>query len=137
MQDREFKLKPSKLHCIGFSILWISSLLIILCLPISLMISVSGAFLFCVYSAYQFWRTLLLKHRESIISLRSLSDGNWLLNLANKEEKGILRGDSTITPFVAVLRFQIDNRRLPLTCLVFKDSLERDQYRQLLVIVKN
>lgn len=136
MQDREFKLKPSKLHCILFSIMWISSLLIILCLPLSMAILVGSAFLFSIYGAYIFRRTLLLKHNESIISLRSLHDGNWLLHLLGKEVRGVLRGDSTITAFVAVLRFQVDNQRLPLTCMVFKDSLERDQYRQLLVIVK-
>jgi hypothetical protein len=136
MLDREFNLKPSKLYLILFSAIWLMSILIFLSLPLHIGLKLCGAVGLCGYGIYQVWRTALLKHRLSIISLRCHRDGRWHLYRPSTMLAATLRGDSTVTGMVSVLRFQVEKHRLPITCLVFKDALGSDRYRQLLSVVR-
>ncbi len=47
-----------------------------------------------------------------------------------------LRGDSTVTTLVSILRFDLPARRQIATCMVFKDSLPAEDYRRLISLVR-
>lgn len=60
------------------------------------------------------------------------SDGWYLLRQGEKISIQ-LAGDSTITPLVLILRFTLAEKRFKQTYALFKDSLQQDIYRQLIV----
>lgn len=77
-----------------------------------------------------------MRGKRSITSLKHEGDGRWHVSILNKMVEAELLGDSTVTGIVSVLRFRIAGRRMPISCVVFKDSLQSGRYRQLLVILK-
>ena len=54
-----------------------------------------------------------------------------------KQEEGRLTSGSIVTGFVSILRLKVNGRRLTRTCIVFKDALGAEPYRQLLVLLRN
>ncbi len=70
---------------------------------------------------------------DSILSLRYREDV-WHLKLNNQEIIGDLRGDSVMTSWLMLLRFQSGNRVF--SSLIFKDTLEPASFRQLFVLLR-
>jgi hypothetical protein len=63
---------------------------------------------------------------------------DWRIFLNNhKSFAGELQGDSTLTSWVLILRFKILNSKAKQTILVFKDAIDENLYRQLIVAAKN
>lgn len=83
------------------------------------------------YGCYLIWRDALLLGPDAIMLL-SHADGHWQLSTHTQQLTAELRGDSTVTGFVSVLRFRVEKRVLPISCVVFKDSLNPQLYHQLL-----
>jgi len=57
----------------------------------------------------------------------------WYLSRSGQQYPSILLGSSTITTLACVLRFSLEAKKKVFSCVVFKDSINIDQYRQLLV----
>ena len=73
-----------------------------------------------------------LRHRHSVISLCKIDNENWMLRTVTASYHGKLAGDSTITRWVSILRFQLNNQH-QLSFIVLDDSLvAQDGYRHLL-----
>lgn len=136
MPNHEFNLKPSKQYIFIICIVFLLSLAIIISLPIGGVIKLSGVFLTLMYGAYLLWNNVLLRGRQSVTVLRVDEDSRWQVSIAKQILDAELLGDSTVTGVVSVLRFRIENQRWPISCVIFRDSLPPDRYRQLVVQLK-
>ena len=136
MQERAFNFKPSKYYLILLTIILLTSMAIAGSLPMRMEFRLLGWMFVFVYGGMMIWRYGLLRSKHSILSLSYQSDGRWHLHTKNAVYVAQLRGDSTVTHLVAILRFQVTNQYWPQSCLVFRDSLERDEYRRLLVVLR-
>lgn len=145
MLDLEFKLKPSKCYfTLSVGILMIS-IIIILCLSGKTWIKLIALLPICIYGNWIIWRFALLRSSHSIISIRRQSSGQWLLRTNTNTYVAELGGDSTLTRWISVLRFHIVSEQFssfmpsyfkPGSCVVLQDSLEKDWYRKLLVVLR-
>jgi hypothetical protein len=88
------------------------------------------------YGSRLFWNRALLQGGDSILRL-SYDSERWELQDRIKTWNAELCGESTITHFLSILRFTTPNKRKKRTCLIFKDALGQDRYRQLVVILRN
>lgn len=136
MQGQEFKLNPSKQYIALICIVFLLSLAIVGCLPINLLIKVCGWVLLSFYGGYLLWNNGLLRGHSSIKALICDGEGGFRIVMKSKMVTATLLGDSTVTGLVSILRFRIADRLLPISYVIFKDSLKPDRYRQLLVVLK-
>lgn len=135
MLDIDISLKPSKqfisliliVTCLSFFI--ISQLAVEIWLKFVLFLFVT------LYGGYIFWRYGLLMHSYSIGRIKSSSDEYYISNRISTYPVELL-GDSTITTWVSILRFKRPGNRAKHSCIVFNDSLDRDNYRRLIVRAK-
>lgn len=119
-----------------------SLLIIILSLALGVVIFISIALifklmlsLFILYYGWRLMRQVLLLEGHSLLKLRYDHGDRWCLTTANREEKaGILCGDSIVTQKVLLLRFNIDRRII--SYVIFKDAVDKEYYRQLLVLLR-
>jgi hypothetical protein len=137
MLDHEFLIKPSKIYLGLWGLICSGSIVIALSLPASKWLILCVVIIVLWYSLYLLKRFGLQKHTFSILKLRFQKDGGWLLQTKYETYFAMLSGQSTVTSILCVLCFkEIDSHRL-LPCLVFRDSLNGNQYRQLMIILKN
>jgi hypothetical protein len=136
MQDREFKLFPSHFYCLFLALMLLGSAVIALMLPVQFWLRTLIFAVLIVYGAQIFWRYAWLRSKNSVIKLINLTGKRWELTIHGETVEGILRGDSTITTVVSVLRFDISGSRWPLSCMVFRDSLRGDDYRRLISTIR-
>jgi hypothetical protein len=123
----EFELLPSKIAIALISSIILINIIIILTLPVFALVKLLLMCLVAAYSVYV-WKQL-----QQTSGIRG---DKWLIRQRDKVDEGVLRGDSTVTPFVSVLRFSMPGKFLATSCVVFMDSLSKDAYRQLRVIVR-
>lgn len=65
-------------------------------------------------------------------------ENGWWLKHAGQEWNVEMSGDSTITGYVLVLRFNIPGKRWKKSCVIFRDAVvSHDIYRQLIVRLRN
>lgn len=136
MQDREFKLFPSRFYCLFLALMMLGSAVIALMLPLQFWLRTLIFAFLIVYGARIFWQFALLRSKNSVIKMTKLTDKRWRLTTPGGVVEADLRGDSTITTVVSVLRFGISGSRRPLSCMVFRDSLRADDYRRLISIIR-
>ncbi len=82
------------------------------------------------------WRYGCLQSDDSIISLRYRSAGEWLIGTKKAAYPAILEADSLVTHQVIVLRFRIATNYFANSCVIFRDALDKDSYRRLLVALR-
>lgn len=136
MQDREFKLFPSHFYCLFLALMLLGSAVIALMLPVQFWLRTLIFAVLIVYGAQIFWRYAWLRSKNSVINIAKLTDKRWRLTTQGGVVDAVLRGDSTITTVVSVLRFDIPGSRWPLSCMVFRDSLRADDYRRLISTIR-
>lgn len=136
MLDLEFKLKLSKHYLILMLTIFLVSIDIVFMLPIPLWIKVLASLLVAIYGVSVIWQYVLLRSRNSIISIRRQSDGTWLLQTNRNKYTADLCGDSTVTALISILRFREPKNFWRRTAIIFRDSLGVEQYRKLLVALK-
>jgi hypothetical protein len=132
MRDHVFNLRPSMYGRAILLFVMTTSLALILFLPLMLVYQLILLILLSCYGIY-------IARRLGIMTSTRLNyrqDGTWLWQSANQVIVGKLRGDSTITTYVIILRFQSKEWRFPINCIVFRDSLDETSYRQLLMLLQ-
>ncbi|EKD70222.1 MAG: hypothetical protein ACD_46C00598G0003 [uncultured bacterium] len=135
MHNQEFNFAPSKQYLLLLTVVILISSIIIFLLPLLWM----QAILFItviIYGGGAMWRYGLLRSKNSIISVRQTNDEKWLVTTNSNQYQAEILGDSTVTQYVSVLRFKIENHSLLLSCIIFRDSLKSDQYRQMMVAIR-
>ncbi|TAK73040.1 MAG: hypothetical protein EPO11_09235 [Gammaproteobacteria bacterium] len=133
MHNPAFNFKPSRCYLSLLVLLVAGSLAIIWCLPFTLIIKLIGLIVVSCYGGWLFWQFGLLRSPHAIVGMVHCQEDKWLVRTPKTTYLAELRGDSTLTRWVCLLRFQPSHRFWAASCLVFRDSLEADHYRQLLI----
>lgn len=136
MQDHKFILKPSKFYCSFLAVALLASFLVIILIHANIWIKLLVAVLLGFYGSYTYLRYALLKTRDSIIALQSTSSGKWQVTTNAGVVSGEVKGDSVVTPFLSILRFNVERKRSSLSCIILRDSLDNDDYRRLVALLR-
>jgi hypothetical protein len=136
MQETEWRVKPSYYYLVALIVLVAASLGIAASLSLTLLYKMALLALVSTYGSIIIWHFGLLRAPDSIIRLTCTANGEWRIQTNRCSYEAILRGDSTVTTIVSVLRFNANKKRLPITCVIFPDSLLPDYYRRLLVAAR-
>lgn len=136
MPSHVFKLKPSKYYLILLSVTVLVCFSIIVYLPLAPWLRGLSLVLLLGYGGYTLRTGVLLRGQQSITSIRFMPDGRWQVAMSGVTQELVLRGDSTVTTGVSVLRFQRLTGFWPHSCVIFRDSLGRERYRELLVVLR-
>ncbi|MFZ2314159.1 MAG: protein YgfX [Gammaproteobacteria bacterium] len=90
---------------------------------------------FVLFYGWRLIRQVLLLDNHSVLRLRYENSDHWCLTMANlSEQTAVLRGDSIVTQGMLLLRFNTDKRVI--SCIIFKDAMCKERYRQLLVLLR-
>lgn len=133
MLERNFHLKPSKIYLNLIIVILIASVLIVLFVTIANWLKVLLSLFLLFYGGHIIWRFGLLKSQNSILQIQQQETNQWLLYTRDKKYLADLRGDSTVTSKIAILRFQVSKHFFPQSCVIFRDSLVQGQYRELVI----
>lgn len=136
MRDHEFKLKPSRQFVAVILLACGISVAAAFSLPVNHWLHFVALLIAVAYVGYILWRFGLLLSHDAIISIRHHSNGEWRLKTRRSEYPATILGDSTATTRVMVLRFKVVGHFWQQSCVIFRDSLSADAYRQLLVLLK-
>ena len=133
MQEIDINLKPSKQYILLTASIFIINIGVIYSLNMPLLIKVGLAAMVLIYIAAIVWRHVLLRSKKSIIKLMFDEKG---CHLGNHLEHfpAVLCGDSTITTWLCILRFKSPGHRFKLVSVIFRDAIDPDQYRRMLVV---
>lgn len=127
MQNIDIHLKPSKIAIFLNLFLWLGSIGAVISLHQAIGLKIAALLLIVGYGI----RLGMSSH--AIRGLKHISGEHWLIRRNQGECMAILRGDSTVTLWLCVLRFTIPGEKSYYSCLLFRDSFEFDMYRRLLV----
>lgn len=133
MQNTDIHLKPSKQFILLIILIVMGGLVIIFSLQCGYWVKALLIIFVLIYGLQIFKSFGLYMGMNAIKGLRQIGDNNWLLLANQREIIGKLTGESTVTSQLCVLRFIIPGERSKLSCIIFKDSLDQEQYRRLLV----
>lgn len=134
--NREFKFKPSMRYLCLLSVVLFATGVIIEGLPFGVGVRMVMLGIFIPYSGWMLWRFALLRGKDSILRLKHERENYWLIETPRGAVRGELCKDSTVTQFACVLRFKVPGQFWTQTAIVFHDSLSKEQYQQLIVILR-
>jgi hypothetical protein len=137
MHNHEFNFKPSISYLVLLSLFVLGSLAVTLTIPADWRIRLFLFLAVAVYGGQIIWCYGLLKGKNAIHTLKALPDDQWLLITKTGRFEAVLRGDSTVTHLVSILRVEVEGQRFPPSCTIFKDSLPPDDYRRLVVAIRH
>ena len=135
MRSREFKLKPSRQLMAIYTLVMLVSVIILLCVSLPIWIKLLSFIVVWVYGVSLYKQHIALMSDSAITGLIFHTD-SWLLQTKPALLTAALCGESVITRYVSVLRFQIPKQKRTLSCIVFRDSLMPGLYRELVLVVK-
>jgi hypothetical protein len=133
MQKIDIKINPSKQGFILLICLFFVSFVIIYSLSELGWAKIILAIITLVYGGSIFRRDILLKHPYSIVRLSKQKDDIWYLYNSKGHIEARLSGDSTVTTVCSILRFKVPNHFFKYSCLIFRDSINTETYRRLLL----
>lgn len=136
MQNHVFKLQPSKIYLILSGLVIILGLAALFFTSIPFWLKIILTIIFSIYGWHNLNVQGMLQGRDSLVSLRRLESGEWLVKTPTQEYTAELCGDSTVTHLVSVLRFKAPVARATFSSVIFSDSLPNDEYRRLLVLLR-
>lgn len=135
MLGREFELYPSRRFLVLFCLVSVISGISLAVTSISLLYKLPLTILLIVYTYHIYQQFGSLNANTAVRGIECHPEGGWLVNMPHSSQRAVLRGDSVVTSVVTLLRFQCQQEKRSLSCLIFPDSLAPDLYRQLLVAV--
>jgi hypothetical protein len=135
MRSIDIQIKPSKLFILFLSITLLCCMTIVATLPLSFLNKILLAAAVFAYG-WSLLRDWILPHGKRVITRLSYASQGWMLTDREDTYRCELCGDSTLTPFLAILRFKLEGERKKRTCLLFKDIVDPDLYRRLMVTAR-
>lgn len=132
MHVLDIDLRPSKLFALLLIVISIGSLIIVALSIFTLANKILLSLLVILY-------TLLIAYREfwKHVSIRIIADSNgWRIGKNSQLSPIKILGESTVTRWGCVIRYKVENSFFTKTCLVFRDSVGQDEFRQLLVALR-
>lgn len=130
----KFLIKPSRFYLVLMVLVFLASILMVFMTSLASVYKFLLLFFVVCFGVQLFWRFVLLRDRYSVIGLKKLDGGEWQIDCPVRVFNGKLRGDSTLTQWVSVLRFDVHGLRRPLVSIIWFDSLSREAFRQLRVL---
>ena len=88
------------------------------------------------YGVFLMLKFALLRTAFSVTALKKMDEKRWQAMTRAGALDAKLRGDSTVTTLISVLRFDVSGQKHPLVSIVFRDSLPADDYRRLVGIIR-
>ncbi len=135
MHRIDINLQPSAYFKWLLCLITLGSLFISFSLPVHILIRFFLASIVIIYAVSIFYSGYWMKSKKSIAGLL-FNDGNWQIFCLNKRLDVKLCGESTVTNWVSVLRFQVLNTRQKYTSIIFKDAMNAEDYRRLIVLLR-
>jgi hypothetical protein len=135
MHDHVFNLKSSRYYLILLVVLAVATTSMILYTPLYSWLKLLLIVFTVSYAWWEVSREVFLQGVWAVKAIR-FHDGLWRLTYNLGETTAKLRGDSIVTRFVIVLRFELPSRFGAKSCVIFPDSLQAQEYRKLLVILR-
>lgn len=136
LQNHEFNLHVSRFYCLFLALMLFGSSVIVVMLPLVWWQRAILFFVVIAYGAVIFWRFALLRAKNSIIRLRKIDEKSWQITTRSGVSEVMLRGDSTVTPVMSILRFEMAGKRQTLVSIIFRDSLPKSEYRRLVSVAR-
>jgi hypothetical protein len=136
MRRIAINLQPSRQYIFFIILVLIATLGIIFTLPINFKWEICAVIGVMGYGGYQLWCVALMKGRGSILRV-SYDRSGWEIEDKSQTYVAKIGGDSTLTSFLLVLRFKVEGSRKIYPCLVFKDSVGADIFREFTVRVRH
>ncbi len=130
MQKLASPLRLSKLFIVMQMVMAVISIAIVCYLTEALLIKI---LLICGIVVYSYF---ILKNQLKWEAISHDTSG-WSLRSAGENIPIEITGDSTVTHLVSVLRFKTQEKRRKEACIIFRDSLPENIYRQLIVQLRN
>jgi hypothetical protein len=137
MFNHEFKLRPSLLYAFVLLLFIIGSLIITLLLPVSGWLRWPLLLILFLYGMHLMQQHALLTSPDSVLGFKKLDESRWQIITRRAVYEGKLLGDSVVSGIVSVLRFSVQGRRTPLSCVVWRNSLPSEDYRKMMTLVKH
>lgn len=135
MLNHVFSFKPSRLYLFLLGLSYILSVVVFLYINVFWVFKIILLALTTLYSYSVLKQQGLLQHDEAILCLTK-DNKYWLVKTKQGEHQAELLGDSTVSSFASLLRLKSLQTNQIYTTLIFPDSLEFDQYRKLLVVLR-
>ncbi len=126
MQKLESKFQISKLFILIQVVLALGSIAIVCYLTMALAIKIA------LISGILLYSRIIFKDQLQWEAIRHDTNG-WSLRRLGEDIPIEIAGESTVTHYVSILRFILPGKRLKSACVIFRDNLEQDHYRQLIV----
>jgi len=136
MQYREFQLRPSRQYLLLLSLVLSASMAVIILLPCAWWLKVMMAAGLSAYGVYLVQQVAQLQGKNAITRIVSCENG-WRVHTNQDVLNATLMGDSTVTRLVSILRFKVSTQCRPLCCVMFRDSIANDDYRNFLMTIKS
>lgn len=133
MPKIDINLQRSKIFIFLILITILCSEIIISTLAFSFLLKSFFAILACSYGLFILYFHGLLSHNNSIVKLVIKKDRWMLRDNQNNTFHAELCGSSTLTRFVCIMRFKIKGEKFKRSCIIFKDTISSNQFRQLMV----
>ena len=135
MLNHDFSLKPSRVYLILWIFCCLASIGVLLCIKLFWLLKVALIAPITLYALSVLKQQGLLHKDDAILSLCK-AEKHWLVKTKQGEYQAELLGDSTVTAIASLLRLKSLQSNQIYTALIFPDSLEFDQYRKLLVVLR-
>jgi hypothetical protein len=126
MQKFASTLHLSKQFMLLNAILLSGSLAVVYYLPLAGLIKVVLSGILLSYTGYIFHKQMYWR------SIKQDANGWWLCSKGHAF-KAKISGDSTVTSYVTILRFTVPGAYWKQSCIIFKDAMQSDVYRQLVL----
>lgn len=133
MQNQVFELKPSRYFTLILSFMVLVSCGICLALPLPAWLRLAAILSLLFYGGRIVQHYALLTSASTIKSFWRKDDKLWSIQVGQDIMEAVLEGDSSLWPGLCILRFRPLHKKRPLSCIIFRDALTRDTYRQLQV----
>lgn len=88
------------------------------------------------YGSYTFLRYALLRNKLSITAIQYAANNDWLVTTPKGTVVAELKGDSTVTHFLAILRFKSRENGSMNSCILLSDSLPAGDFRRLVGLLR-
>lgn len=137
MPKIHIKLETSKQFCLLLMTVVLASLNIIFLLKLAIIYKLFIVLSTLAYAGIIAHQFVFLRAKRALVNLISIESNELkLIDLKGKIIQARLRGDSTVSRWVSILRFDIPGERFAKTCIIFRDAIPANDYRQLLVYLK-
>lgn len=130
------KLTPSRIFSALLILIHLLTVVTVLLLPMIVLVKVVLVVTLLLALLYSLRRYAWLSLPRSYIGMRLGDEGISLLRRDGREVTGTILNDSLITPLLVVINMLPDSNASVSSVVVFSDGVDKEQFRQLRVLLR-